>query len=474
MKNIWIEPKTKEAYELLHEGTKVLTDIEENGIHIDIEYCHKAKYKLQKRCEVIKTRIRDNKFVRSFVNNTGRPFNFESPKQLSNFLYDHLKIKSNRITEKGSRSTDESTLKKIDLPITNDILQYKKLNKAISTYLNNFIVESHNGILHPFFNLYLALTFRSSSSNINFQNIPRRIKELNRLLRRAIIPPPGALINESDYSGIEVAIAYCYHQDPNMKEELLNDDKDMHGDMAKEIFFLQESTKACRDCAKNKFVFPEFYGDFYEDCAINIWEYIELYDLKNTDELPMKKHLKNNNINGLKDFIEHIREIENKFWNERFPVYTNWKKEWYNRYLINGFFNTFTGFTCKGLMKKNKVINYAIQGSAFHCLLWSLIQIHKELKKQKAKSRIFGQIHDSICSYIYPDEFNDVMKLINRVTTKDLLNRWDWISIPLKVEHEATRIDESWYMKKELINKRCDCGSRWIQKENKQCPICSN
>ncbi|KKL05637.1 hypothetical protein LCGC14_2604030, partial [marine sediment metagenome] len=78
---------------------------------------------------------------------------------------------------------------------------------------------------------------------------------------------------EVDYSGLEVRIAACYHQDPNMLKYINNPASDMHGDMAKQIFKLPKLDKAItehkvlRDAAKNGFVFPEFYGDYYKNCA---------------------------------------------------------------------------------------------------------------------------------------------------------------------------------------------------------------
>src|SRR5260370_771789 len=90
----------------------------------------------------------------------------------------------------------------------------------------------------------------------------------------------GHQILEIDCSGIEVGIATCYHKDPTMMDYLHNTAADMHTDMAKELFFLQGInselkklegfTSTLRQASKNGFVFPEFYGDYYESCAFNI------------------------------------------------------------------------------------------------------------------------------------------------------------------------------------------------------------
>ncbi|NIS13857.1 MAG: hypothetical protein GWN12_18860, partial [Thermoplasmata archaeon] len=81
-------------------------------------------------------------------------------------------------------------------------------------------------------------TFRSSSDSFNFQNIPIRDLELARLIRQAIIARSGHRLVEIDYSGVEVHVAACYHQDPTMLEYLEDKSKDLHRDMAMEIFKL--------------------------------------------------------------------------------------------------------------------------------------------------------------------------------------------------------------------------------------------
>jgi DNA polymerase I-like protein with 3'-5' exonuclease and polymerase domains len=103
-----------------------------------------------------------------------------------------------------------------------------------------------------------------------------------------------------------------------------------------------------------------------------------------------------------------------------------------------------TGFKYGWEMRKNQVVNYPVQGSAFHCLLWSLIRVHKILKKRNYQTRIIGQIHDSIVLDVHPPELEAVSKLVKKTTTKALQQEWDWITLPLKVDAELGRVDGSW------------------------------
>ena len=101
-------------------------------------------------------------------------------------------------------------------------------------------------------------------------------------------------------------------------------------------------------------------------------------------------------------------------------------------------------------MKRNEVINYPIQGSAFHCLLWSLTQlVLKHLKKHKMKSIIIGQIHDSIIADVPEEETDDYIALANRVMVDSVRRKWDWIITPLETEAAISSVNGNWADTKE-------------------------
>jgi len=110
----------------------------------------------------------------------------------------------------------------------------------------------------------------------------------------------------------------------------------------------------------------------------------------------------------------------------------------------------FTGFRCSGVMNHKEVINYPVQGPAFHCLLWSFIQLDKLMMKEGWQSRLIGQIHDSILFDIYPPELEYILEVVKRIMEKDLLKAWDWIIVPLSIGAELCKVDQSWYHKKEI------------------------
>ena len=192
-----------------------------------------------------------------------------------------------------------------------------------------------------------------------------------------------------------------------------------------------------------------------------MWNAVIARKIKTNDGVSLIKHLRRKGIIELGDcdpeksprkntFEKHMKEVEDDFWNRRFKVYKQWKKDWYYAYLKKGYFDTLTGFRIEGWYDRKQVINYPPQGSAFHWLLWSLIRIQKLLNKYNMRSLIIGQIHDSIVSSVYKRELRNYLEICQQVMTVDIRKYWDWIIVPLRIEAEAAPVDKSWYDKVEV------------------------
>lgn len=330
------------------------------------------------------------------------------------------------------------------------ITKVEYLDEPVDVY-DIEVEKYHNFIVNQ-------ICVHNSSERPNFQNIPKRDKEAMEITRKAIFPKPGHQLLEIDYSGVEVRISECYHHDPVMRKYIEDPSSDMHGDMACQIFVLDKldksipSHKMMRQAAKNGFVFPQFYGDYYVNCAENIackWCGLPKGKWKKGEGIEhdggyISDHLIANKLDSFDKFTEHIKKIEDDFWNRRFKVYNRWKDKWWEGYQKNGYVSMYTGFRCSGIMRRNECINIPIQGSAFHCLLWSFIQVDKISREQNWKSRLIGQIHDAMVLDVHPDELDMVASTVHRITCEDLPKHWSWINVPLEVEAEVCPVDCSW------------------------------
>ncbi len=335
------------------------------------------------------------------------------------------------------------------------ITKVEYLDEPVDVY-DIEVEKYHNFIVNQ-------ICVHNSSERINFQNIPKRDKEAMEITRKAIFPKPGHQLFEVDYSGIEVRISTCYHHDPAMRKYIEDPTTDMHGDMASQIFVVEDFERhknghgVLRNAAKNGFVFPQFYGDYYVNCTENMaikWCGLSKGKWKSGEGIEfndgyISDHLINQGINSYSKFESHVQKIEEDFWYRRFKVYSKWKERWWEKYQEDGYVSMYTGFKCGGIMRRNECINIPIQGSAFHCLLWSFIQIDRISREENWKSRIIGQIHDAMVLDVHPDELDIVAAVVHRVTCEDLPKHWTWINVPLEIEAEVCPVDGSWNEKQD-------------------------
>lgn len=470
-------PNTPEAYQLMHEGTLCFAEMEANGMLIDVPYLDKALDETKAIIRDREERVRSHAMFTDWQKHFGQETNLDSGTQLAHILYTVMGLPVTDWTQARKPSTDEDALEKINLPFVADYLEYKKYGKLRNTYLTGIRREvCPDGRLRPFFHLAGsddkeggATTYRSSSSDPNLHNVPIRDPEIGPIIRRAFIAPPGWRIVETDESGAEVRAACGYHKDPTMIR-YVKDGYDMHEDMAVECFMLggkelykaspetKKILKANRQAAKGDFTFASFYGSYHKKVARALWDDIRKYKLKNEADESLYTHLKNRGVTGLgecadkKDpvpgtFEHHIKQVEERFWRDRFPVYARWREDIVKEYRAKGYMRTLTGFLISGPQSRNFIFNAPVQGSAFHWLLYAATQIRREVHKCHMRAQLCNQIHDSLISLVPEEECDDYTELATRWMTEGVRQRWDWVNVPLVAETDWSPLGGNWYDK---------------------------
>ena len=444
-----------DAYTLFHHGSLALQRAEQAGLRVDIEYCERMNKELTEEISKLKAKFEKSELWALWSKKYMGKAKLESNPQLETILYKDLAITPPTKTKKGRGSTTEATLQKIDVPGLDLILEMRKLRKIRDTYLAAFVREAVNGYIHPFYSLHSVRTYRSSSDSPNFQNIPKRDKKALEICRRAIYPRPGNRLMEVDYSGIEVRVAACITGDKKLAQDVI--DGDMHKDMAIELYKLPDLDKRhpgdarLRQGAKNGFVFPQFYGDYYKNNVPILMEWAENVKLKSGEtayehmkDVGLIRMSKSGNVTSVDPFLKHVQVVEKRFWSERYKAYGKWKESAWKSFQRTGLIKFPTGFEATGDLSPNEVNNTPIQGSAFHCLLWSLIHLDRIMMKERWKTRIVGQIHDAILLDVNPYELEHVAKTVKEVMVDRLTEAWDWITVPLEVEAEVFPVDGCW------------------------------
>jgi hypothetical protein len=372
-----VVPYKPEGYQLLHEGALTFSEMQQNGIKMNVSHLKSEYKRLGKEVNSIKSDLESFEETKLWRKTYGSKFALDSDEQLADILYEKIGYEAKKFTDTGAKSVDHEALSAIQSPMVDTYLRYRKLEKARTTYIKNLLKETQYGYLHPNMMLHTARTFRSSSSNPNIQNQPTRDPEIGKIIRKAFIPRKDSYLVAADYGGIEVKGSCFYHEDPTMLEYMRNpESSDMHSDFACLLFILDSldesypGEKTLRKGTKNGFTFPQFYGDYYGNNAISLWDWMGLKGNKinpkhgqilKTGET-VGKHLIKNGIKNYRQFEKHVQNIEKDMWENRFPVYKKWRNNQYKSYLKNGYVTILSGFVCSGMIDRNATINYPIQG----------------------------------------------------------------------------------------------------------------
>lgn len=182
----------------------------------------------------------------------GEEFNILSPKQLGVVLFEKLGLPCKKKTKTGySTSADVLEDLRHEHPIIDEILEYRKLTKLKSTYVDGLLgALAPDGRVHSRFNQKETRTGRISSLEPNLQNIPIRT-ELGSRMRKFFIAKEGCTLIDADYSQIELRVLAHLSGDENMCRAF-REGTDIHTQTASQVFNLPEDmvTPSMRSRAK--------------------------------------------------------------------------------------------------------------------------------------------------------------------------------------------------------------------------------
>ena len=208
----------------------IITRMETKGITLDAAYLQGLSRDYHEKLTAIESSIYEH---------AGEVFNINSPKQLGVVLFDKmgLKVKGLKKTEGGARSTRESELEKLreSHPIIEKILEYREIQKLLSTYIDTLpVLADASGRIHTTLHQDGTTTGRFSSTDPNLQNIPVR-EGLGEVIRDAFVAPKGKLLISFDYSQIEMRVLAMLSGDPGLAE-IFRTGEDIHTSVAARVF----------------------------------------------------------------------------------------------------------------------------------------------------------------------------------------------------------------------------------------------
>lgn len=219
---------------------KILAKMERVGISIDTEFFGILQGELNEKIKHLSKDI----FALCEAE-----FNLNSPKQLSDILYEKLGLKKGRALKNSAFSTDEKTLESLrdSHAVIAPIIEYRELSKLLNTYVAPFLSINKNRKIHTSFIQTGTSTGRLASKNPNLQNIPVR-SDIGRKIRKGFVAKEGFSFISADYSQIELRLLAHFSGDSSLVSAFQNG-KDIHLETAIKLFGDDANTK--RNIAKS-------------------------------------------------------------------------------------------------------------------------------------------------------------------------------------------------------------------------------
>ena len=410
------EMKKRGSYELFETIEMplvyVLATMEQEGIAVDID-------KLTEFGEMLKSE--QKKLTDEIYGYAGHEFNINSPKQLATVLFEELDLATVKKTKTGY-STNAEVLEKLKWmhPIVEKILEYRKITKLNSTYVEGLIpaIDKKDGKIHSSFNQTVTVTGRISSTEPNLQNIPVRT-ELGREMRKMFIASKeDNVLVDADYSQIELRVLAHIADDENMQEAFLTD-FDIHSATAAKVFSVDKSevTQEMRSAAK----------------AINFGLVYGMGEFSLSQDLHIS-------VKKAKEYIEDYLGS--------YPNVQKYMKDTVDFAKENGYVTTMFGrrrdipeikasnFQTRAFGER-VALNTPVQGTAADIIKLAMINVYKRLKKENLTSKLILQVHDELIIEAPKSEVNRVCVLL-----REEMEKAANLSVPLKVDMKVGR---SWY-----------------------------
>lgn len=393
---------------------EVLAELEYNGIGCDPDELDRQRERLIVRIEELRADLEAA---------APRPFNPDSPKQLSAILFNKpddaepgLGIKPLKKIKTGY-STDAETLEKLALdptiesPIPALIVEYRQLTKLVSTYLlalkEAIHPETHR--IHPSFNQTVAVTGRLSSSDPNLQNIPIRTP-IGREIRRAFVAPEGSVLISADYSQIELRLLAHLSGDKALIDAF-HADADIHRAVAAQIHDIAPDDVTDEQRSGAKMVnFGIVYG-------ITAFGLARRLGIGNTEAATI---------------IEEYKA--------RFPGITTFLEKCVDEAKATGAVETIlhrrrpipditSNQPARRAFAERTAINTVVQGSAADLIKLAMINLYRQLPKSHPDARLLLQIHDELVLEA-PDDQAEAVSATVRATMESAMD----LDVPLKVD----------------------------------------
>ncbi|UOR35084.1 DNA polymerase I [Helicobacter pylori] len=364
---------------------KVLMGMEFQGFKIDAPYFKRLEQEFKNELHVLERQI---------LELIGTDFNLNSPKQLSEILYEKLELPKNK-----SHSTDEKSLLKIldKHPSIALILEYRELNKLFNTYTTPLLrLKDKDDKIHTTFIQTGTATGRLSSHSPNLQNIPVRSPK-GLLIRKGFISSSNEYcLLGVDYSQIELRLLAHFSQDKDLIDAFLKG-RDIHLETSKALFG-EDLAKEKRSIAKS-INFGLVYGMGSKKLSETL--NIPLNEAKSYIEAYFKR------FPSIKDYLNRMKE----------EILKTSKA-----FTLLGRYRVFDFTGANDYIKGNYLregVNAIFQGSASDLLKLGMLKVSERFKNNPSV-RLLLQVHDELIFEIEEKNALELQQEIQRILNDEV------------------------------------------------------
>lgn len=391
--------------------TMVLTQVK--GMPVDQEVVSQFDQLYSRKIDRLKKKIQDDPKVRKCVSlsrNGTQLFNPLSNQDIKFFITNVLK--------RDVVSVDEKALASINSPVLQKVLRLRKLTKLHSTYVLSVKTGSPfvwpDGMLHPILSTTNTRTWRTSSEEPNEQNWPKRN---DKQVRSQIRPRANQRVVSFDYGQIQARNVAMESKDAALVKAFW-DRYDIHADWAERIVrayprWIDGGVKALKDKetlskyrnqAKNRMVFPAFFGARFKKIAKEL---------------------------GIPEAI--AQDLLEQFWSE-FPDIHRWQTDLQVSYRKTGYVTGLSGFRRRAPITPNELINAPIQADEAIIVCDAMNRLSEEDCDQLQASM---EIHDDLTFIWDADKIDENAE---RVVDVMLNVPFKWArNVPIVVEMSVGR-----------------------------------
>ncbi len=399
----------------------VLSQMEMNGITIDIPYLEKLSKELKSTLEDIESKVYEL---------AEESFNLSSPKQLGEILFEKLNLdkKKSRKTKTGW-STDAVVLERLvdEHEIIKHLIKHRTLSKLLSTYIDALpnLINEKTGRVHTNFNQAATATGRLSSSNPNLQNIPVRT-EFSRRIRKAFLPEKNWKLLSADYSQIELRIL-AHLADEEILINAFHKNDDIHSLTARLIFEKEEISSDERRVGKT-INFGVIYGmgikKFARSTGVSTPEAKEFLIKYKERYSKIFKFLELQERLALsKGYVKTIFGRKREFKFDKNGLGRLIGKDPYEIDLQSA---RRAGMEAQSL---RAAANAPIQGSSADIIKIAMVQLNKKFIEMNVPAKMLLQVHDELLFEVEPDSLEITTKLVKK-TMEDCVK----LNVPLLVD----------------------------------------